>query len=170
MKNYDILLERVSATLRPGGKLFVHIFVHTRFPYHFVARSEADWMARYFFAGGTMPSADLLFYFQRHLQLEPGRGSWEFLHSSDFLHLRTTSGWLQNLDENSEKVLELLKQTYPPGTEVMWLNRWRAFFMACAELWGYKDGNEWIVAHYLFNKPGTVKATKATSSPAKEAS
>jgi len=147
MKNYDILLERVSDVLRPGGQLFVHIFVHTRFAYHFVARTESDWMARYFFAGGTMPSADLLFYFQRNLKLKK---HW---HVNGRHYQLTAEGWLQNTDRHSERIMELLKQTYPAGTEVMWFNRWRAFFMACAELWGFRNGNEWIVAHYLFEKP-----------------
>jgi len=147
MKNYDILLERISDVLRPGGKLFVHIFVHTRFAYHFVAKTEADWMARYFFAGGTMPSADLLFYFQRNLQLIR---HW---HVNGRHYQLTAEGWLQNTDKHAERIKELLRETYPPGTEIMWFNRWRAFFMACAELWGYKGGNEWIVAHYLFQKP-----------------
>jgi len=155
MKNYDLLLERVSDALRPGGKLFVHIFVHTRFPYHFVAKTEADWMARYFFAGGTMPSADLLFYFQRNLKMEK---HW---HVNGRHYQLTAEGWLQNMDKSAPRVMELLKQTYPKGTEVMWFNRWRAFFMACAELWGYKNGNEWIVAHYLFSKPEDVADTPA---------
>jgi cyclopropane-fatty-acyl-phospholipid synthase len=147
MKNYDMLLDRVSTVMRPGGRLFVHIFVHTRFAYHFTAKSEADWMARYFFAGGTMPSADLLFYFQRSLRLKK---HW---HVNGRHYQLTAEGWLQNTDKHAARVKELLKEAYPPGTEEMWFNRWRAFFMACAELWGYNNGNEWIVAHYLFEKP-----------------
>merc|ERR550525_565538 len=107
MKNYDMLLERVSTVMRPGGQLFVHIFVHARFAYHFVAKTEADWRARYFFAGGTMPSADLLFYFQRSLQL---RQHWRVNGKHYQL---TAEGWLQNMDRNSTRVMELLKETYP---------------------------------------------------------
>jgi len=65
----------------------------------------------------------------------------------------TAEAWLQNTDKHASRVKELLKEAYSPGTEDMWFNRWRSFFMACAELWGYNNGNEWIVAHYLFEKP-----------------
>ena len=51
------------------GLLFVHVFSHRRFAYHFVAREESDWMARYFFTGGLMPERRSAARFQRDLTL-----------------------------------------------------------------------------------------------------
>lgn len=58
MKNYAELLQRISTWLKLGGKLFVHIFTHRGTAYHYEAANEREWLARYFFAGGQMPSHD----------------------------------------------------------------------------------------------------------------
>jgi cyclopropane-fatty-acyl-phospholipid synthase len=112
-----------------------------------VAKSEADWMARYFFAGGTMPSDELLHFFQKDLTLV---NQWRV---SGWHYKMTAEAWLQRMDARKPEVLEILKATYPPGETQLWWMRWRAFYLACAELWGYDKGNVWHVSHYLFEKP-----------------
>lgn len=146
MKNYRELLRRIAGWLKPGGKLFVHIFTHRDCAYHFVARDESDWMSKYFFTGGTMPANDLLAFWQDDLRLET---RWEV----DGTHYqRTAEDWLRNMDAARAELREIFQRTYGDQSRRMW-HYWRVFFMSCAELWGYADGREWMVCHYRFVKP-----------------
>jgi cyclopropane-fatty-acyl-phospholipid synthase len=150
MRNYESLLGRIASWLAPGGTLFVHIFTHREYAYPFEVRDESDWMAKYFFTGGIMPSDDLLTYFQKDLKLDR---HWQV----DGRHYqRTAEDWLVNMDRNRERVLPLLAATYGAANATRWWVYWRVFFMACAELWGYRGGREWLVSHYLFEKPRTA--------------
>ena len=146
MRNYETLLGRVASWMNANATLFVHIFTHHEYAYPFLVRDESDWMARYFFTGGIMPSDDLLLYFQKDLRL---RDHWQV----DGRHYQLTSeAWLQKMDANRAAVFPTLVSAYGADQAVKWWVYWRVFFMSCAELFGYRSGREWLVSHYLFEK------------------
>lgn len=153
MRNYRKLMNRISDWLTPAGKLFVHIFCHRSLTYEFQDRSASDWMSRYFFSGGIMPSEDMLLEFQEDLQIQQ-QWKWQGQH-----YEKTSNAWLANMDANRASLLQALAEAYPPKDVNRWYNRWRMFYIACAELFGYEGGDQWYVAHYLFANSATKLAS-----------
>lgn len=146
MRNYKVLYAKIARWLKPQGKFFKHIFVHRNTPYSFEVQSDDDWMSQYFFSGGIMPSDDLPLVFQDDLRFLQ-RWRWDGTH-----YEKTANAWLANMDANADSITPILAASYGEANVTQWRNRWRIFYMACAELFGYNNGQEWWVSHYLFEK------------------
>jgi cyclopropane-fatty-acyl-phospholipid synthase len=148
MRNYQVLFEKINSWLAPQGQFFMHIFCHRDVPYAFEVQGDDDWMSQFFFSGGFMPSDDTPSQFQSHLTLSR-QWRWDGRH-----YEKTANAWLTNMDDNEAVINGILADCYGPANVVLWRQRWRIFFMACAELFGYQGGQEWWVSHYLFEKNG----------------
>ena len=148
MRNYEELFRRVATWLEPDGRFFMHIFTHRATPYEYIDKGPSDWMTRFFFSGGIMPSADLPLRFPAHLGIER-QWAWNGMH-----YAKTCRGWLENMDAREGEVMPVLENTYGKAEARRWFMRWRIFFMACEELFRYDGGREWFVSHYLFRRNG----------------
>jgi cyclopropane-fatty-acyl-phospholipid synthase len=157
MRNYAHLLQRIGSWLKPGGKLFVHIFCHKTLLYPFETQGAGNWMGRHFFTGGLMPAADTLLHFQRDLAVEE---RW-LLPGTHYE--KTANAWLENQDRNRVAVVRMMTAVYGVDRARLWNQRWRMFWMACAELFGFAAGTEWLIAHYRFARRdcGAFAATTA---------
>lgn len=138
----QLLMAKVSSWLKPGGKLFIHIFTGRMVPEHY----SRGWMTDTFFSGGTLPSDHLLLYFQDHLRIE---GHWRVNGKH---YQKTLEAWLVEMDRKKAQVMPVLSETYGKANAVKWFVNWRLFFIACAEFFGHSNGEEYLVSHYLFTK------------------
>ena len=149
MRNYPVLFEKINRWLNPQGKFFMHIFCHRAVPYAFEVKDQDDWMSQFFFSGGFMPSDDTPIRFQQHLKLAR-QWRWDGTH-----YEKTANAWLNNMDTHKEAITPMLQDCYGIEHAELWRQRWRIFFMACAELFGFNNGQEWWVSHYLFERSGS---------------
>ena len=149
MRNWEKLLARVASWMNPDAKLFLHLFTHKKFAYPYEVRGEGDWMAQHFFTGGMMPSDGLLSFFDKDLRIS------EHWKVNGTHYQKTSEAWLRNMDAAKQSLMPVLAAAYGTEQARRWWVRWRIFFMACAELWSFRSGEEWIVSHYLLQKRTT---------------
>jgi cyclopropane-fatty-acyl-phospholipid synthase len=140
MANWRPLLERVHTWLKPQGRLFLHIFTHPSRPSHY-AQDESNWMARHFFTGGIMPSIGLI---RQYPDLFTVEEEWRWSGTN---YYRTAMQWLENFDANRAQIDPILRSVYGPEASV-WRRRWRMFFLATAESFGFDQGRRWGLSHY----------------------
>jgi cyclopropane-fatty-acyl-phospholipid synthase len=136
----------------------MHVFCHREHAYPYLSAGPADWMAEHFFTGGMMPSDDLPHRFQEHLEVA------EHWRVNGVHYSRTLEAWLAQMDRQRDQLMPLFRQVYADDAP-RWFQRWRIFFMACSELFAYRGGNEWWVAHYLL-APTRTASTNTAGRPA----
>ncbi|HEY1058384.1 MAG TPA: cyclopropane-fatty-acyl-phospholipid synthase family protein [Limnobacter sp.] len=146
MKNYQGLFRKISSWMNTGARMFVHVFAHKELAYHFVVKDKTDWMSQYFFTGGIMPSADLFLHYQDDLKVVQ---RW-WINGQHYE--KTANHWLANMDAARKDIMPVFEKAYGAAQAKIWFQRWRMFYMAVAELFGYNLGREWGVGHYLFEK------------------
>lgn len=147
MRNHKVLFARLATWLRDEGRVFVHVFTHRTVTYLFEDKGDDDWMSRHFFSGGIMPSDSYFLHLQDDVRCEQ---HWQV---SGLHYAKTAEAWLERINAHKRDVQDIfIADGLGPQAAKLQMNRWRIFFIACAELWGFRKGSEWMVSHYRFTK------------------
>ena len=144
LRNYKLIMNSLNNLLKPDGRLFIHIFCHKEHTYFYEIKNNLDWMTKYFFQGGIMPSKDIFEYFDDELEIV---NQWDINGNH---YSKTCKAWLNNHYKNKKKILDIFKRHYDEPK--IWFNRWRIFFLSCEAFFALNNGREYFVSHYLFKK------------------
>ena len=144
LRNYKLILNSLNHALKSDGKLFIHIFCHKKLTYLYEMKNNLDWMTKYFFQGGIMPSKDIFQYFEGELEMI---NQWDINGNH---YSKTCKAWLKNHYKNKKKILDIFDKHYDEPK--IWFNRWRIFFLSCEAFFALNNGEEYLVTHYLFKK------------------
>ncbi|KAF9616966.1 hypothetical protein IFM89_033036 [Coptis chinensis] len=149
MKNYELLLRKISEWMTPDGLLFIEHVCHKTFAYHYEPLDEDDWFTEYVFPAGTViiPSASFLLYFQDDVSVV---NHWTL---SGKHYSRTNEEWLKRLDAHIDAIKPIFETLTGSVEEaVKLINYWRGFCLSGIELCGYNNGEEWMESHVLFKR------------------
>jgi cyclopropane-fatty-acyl-phospholipid synthase len=144
MRNWAALLQRLAGWLTTDGQAFVHVFSHRTLAYRF----EGTWAAERFFTAGTMPSHDLLNRFADDMVVTR---RWAV---SGTHYAETLEAWLTRLDDHAADARRILNAHAGVRIPQLLLATWRLFLISTAEIWRWREGNEWMVSHYLLERRG----------------
>ena len=144
LRNYKLILNSLNSFLKTDGRLFIHIFCHKKFTYFYEVKNNLDWMTKYFFQGGIMPSVDIFEYFKDEFIII---NQWNINGNN---YSKTCKAWLDNHYKNKKKILDIFKTHY--DKPIIWFNRWRIFFLSCEAFFALNNGEEYFVSHYLLKK------------------
>ena len=144
LRNYKLILNSLNELLKPDGRLFIHIFCHKKLTYFYELKNNLDWMTKYFFKGGIMPSMDIFKYFEDEVIII---NQWNINGNN---YSKTCKAWLDNHYKNKRKILDIFKKHYDKPK--IWYNRWRIFFLSCQAFFALNKGNEYFVSQFLLRK------------------
>ena len=91
-----------------------------------------------------MPARDLFLRYQRDMSVTE---QW-WIQGDHYA--RTCESWLSKLDRQADAAKRALESATTSDAPDILVQRWRMFFMACAELFKFDGGNQWGVGHYVF--------------------
>lgn len=118
----------------------MHIFTHHRFAYPFEIKDDTDWMSRYFFTGGQMPSHNLFLYFQKDFQIQ---NQWAINGTH---YANTSETWLSRMYQNKTEIINIFMDVYGDKYALKWFVYWKVF------LWLVRNfGNTREVRNGLFH-------------------
>ena len=146
LQNYKIILNKLGDSLNINGKIFIHHFCHKNLNYQFDGNDS--WMAKYFFESGKMISFDFL----QNIDLAKIKVSQSWKVQGKH-YGKTCYLWEENLQRNYKEIFKIFEIHYgSKKLAIKWIIYWQLFILACMELFNYNNGNEWFVAHHLFEK------------------